>query len=667
MSRPPPGVPAPEGLVEALRARWPENDIETLRDALYLRAFARDFAGQEPMRAALPADELRRRLSAANRGRDRWEAGWRIERAETSGAITAVRGAMRRACPPGDYAPTFAESLPPRAGMAVTVLFPRESLTLQREVYYAFGDAPAAAEDGAPSLRVYFHAPEDVLPELHSSLTGAFNRLGIPFTLKTMLAPSERDRSDATVLYLPPGRWPQGEAAVKNLPPSVLARLGPRTPMLTLRIAPGVGMAESPASGESFGMHRCRLLAESILEARRARSEDLEARMQAVERRFRAAGVDLALPHLQSRQAPVASPERVELSAANVVDWLRRGGLLATDGAEPTWRVQMHTSRNRNFAVSRETGGGFFVKQLRVQDPESRRMMEREAGVYGFFADSVGPIREISPAFHRFDRDAQALVFELESDARAGSPTQPPPFSAAFATAAARTLALLHRQRTDGLSIPPRAALFDRRPPGVYDVHRGGPLARWLGAGQSRLVDRLRARRELASALDRMFADWRCERMIHGDVKWENCLWRESPTGSMALKWIDWELTDIGDPAWDAGCFIQSYLSHGVRSLPPLSGLTLAERTRSGGALFSAMQPALLAFLEGFVAALEVPGSQVVELRESIMRCAAARMVQMGLEVMHGQPEPTSEALRLLETSAEIMAQPGEALSLLGC
>ena len=136
---------------------------------------------------------------------------------------------------------------------------------------------------------------------------------------------------------------------------------------------------------------------------------------------------------------------------------------------------------------------------------------------------------------------------------------------------------------------------------------------------------------------------------IHGDVKWENCLWRESAGEPITLKWIDWELTDLGDPAWDTGCFIQCYLSHWIRSLPPVTGLTLADRIGSDADLFSAMQPALRAFLEDYIAALQATGSEVLGLRERIMRCAAARMVQMGLEVMHGRPVPTPEALSLLE------------------
>jgi hypothetical protein len=77
------------------------------------------------------------------------------------------------------------------------------------------------------------------------------------------------------------------------------------------------------------------------------------------------------------------------------------------------------------------------------------------------------------------------------------------------------------------------------------------------------------------------------------------------------------------------------------------------------------MHPALRAFLAEYFAAVGTHGSEVAALTERIMCCAAARMIQMGLEVMHGRAEPTPEAVCLLRTSAEIMARPGEALSLL--
>jgi hypothetical protein len=624
-----------DDLAAVLRAPWTEADVTSLRNAIYLRAFARELTGDSFPASSVSAADLARQLSAANQGRDRWASGWRIERIAENGGVVAVSGNLRRSFSSGEYSLTFTERLPPRVGMAATVLFVQESLTMQPGVYYAFGDSVPDVPAEDDGLRAYFHSPEGLLPDLYFHLTGQLNRLEIPFTLKTLLAPHDRDRSDATVLYVPREHRSRVELLLREMPPSLLSRMRPRTPLFTLPLAPGIGMAESPGGGESFGMHRSRLVAEGILDARREGKEDEQARLQAVNQRFRAAGIDPAHPHVTRRAV---------LSETNVADWLRGRGLISTGNGATQWRVRTHTSRNRNFAILRDDGSGFFVKQLRVQDSESLRMMEREAAMYELFASCGSPLRDIAATFRAFDRDSQVLIFELESEAERGFITRPASDSTAFATAAAHTLALLHRQQAEHLIAPSHAGLFDRRPPGIYSVHRGGPLLRWLGTGQLRLVERMRNHGAMAAALDQMFADWQPVRLIHGDVKWENCVWREKATGAR-LTWIDWELADVGDPSWDAGCFVHGYLLHWARN----------ERRAE---VLAAMQPAMKAFFTEYIAALGTGGPETAGLKERIMSCAAARMFQMGLEVMHGRPEPTPEAVGLLEASADIMARP---------
>ena len=58
--------------------------------------------------------------------------------------------------------------------------------------------------------------------------------------------------------------------------------LRPRIPAFTLALAPGVGLAESPATGESFGEHRCGLLADGIVGADERGVPPGEARVEAV-------------------------------------------------------------------------------------------------------------------------------------------------------------------------------------------------------------------------------------------------------------------------------------------------------------------------------------------------------------------------------------------------
>ncbi len=658
-------IPMPEELAQILTAPWLEGDVNLLRDALYWRAFTRDLSDNSSCGGLISESELTQLLSSANRSRNRWESGWRIERVEKTGSIVAEHDAFRRTASPGNYALTFTEDLPPQPGMAATLYFARESFTLQAEVYYAFGEAIPTHDDEVRPMRIYLSAPDQVLPELYSFLTGQLNHLGIPFTLKTLLARFERDRSDSTVLYISRRLWSEAEVLVKELPDSLLTRLRPRTPLFTFKLAPGIGVAESPFGGESFGMHRCRLLAESILEARRTGHEDATSRLQVLNRKFRSAGIDLAQPHLQSihDNVPAVEFSRVVLSSANIVDWLQGKGLLSNEAAASKWQAKSQASRNYNFAVAREEGSGFFVKQLRVQGAESFRMMAREAAFYELLTDPKESLRDLCPAFYGFDRKEQVLITELLPVAAASPGAHPPAFSLAFAAAAGNTLGRLHRRSVDDLAGTSLAEYCDRQPPGIYTAHRGGPLLQWLGSGQLEMIDRVRKSPQLSSVLDQMTAEWTCARLIHGDVKWENCIWTTAVGNTATLKWVDWELTDLGDPSWDAGCFVQTYLSYWVQSSPFHLEWGLEKRLRLDEARFFSLLPALRAFLKEYFVALEIPGAEVPANIERIMKCAAARMLQASLELMHRKTKPTPEAICLFDASAEVMAHQGERLS----
>jgi len=73
------------------------------------------------------------------------------------------------------------------------------------------------------------------------------------------------------------------------------------TPLFTKRIAPGFALAEDPGNGESFGMHRCRIVAEAIWQAYSEGSQTEEARLEEVTKRFVSYGLTLDRPYLNPR------------------------------------------------------------------------------------------------------------------------------------------------------------------------------------------------------------------------------------------------------------------------------------------------------------------------------------------------------------------------------
>lgn len=131
---------------------------------------------------------------------------------------------------------------------------------------------------GTKWLRLYWNVSPRGAIVLTEAATTILNQLMISFRLKVLLDTSVR-RRDAAVLYLPISLWSSAETVIET----VCRRLDGTddiqsdTPLFTKRICPGVGLAEDPMTGLSFGMHRSGLVAKSLLRSYlRGHSDELK-------------------------------------------------------------------------------------------------------------------------------------------------------------------------------------------------------------------------------------------------------------------------------------------------------------------------------------------------------------------------------------------------------
>jgi len=242
-------------------------------------------------------------LSAANAGRDRWESGWLLAQTMPNGHAMARKGDWGSLFAPGEFAPASGGALGP--GAPLHVLFARESRTQQPGFYIANGETPAPFGADSRMTRIYWHITEQgAVPLLHG-VTTLLNRYQIPFRFKTLSYSGVYSRADAAVLFFS-ARYHQ---IVRRLLPSlrdeVRNHLRPATPLFTRRLDDGIGMAEDPANGESFGMNRCRLLAQAIWDAYARGMQSEESRMQELAIQFQRNGLSLERPHLRASSADI--------------------------------------------------------------------------------------------------------------------------------------------------------------------------------------------------------------------------------------------------------------------------------------------------------------------------------------------------------------------------
>jgi class II lanthipeptide synthase len=243
-----------------------------------------------------PDPELVAALSAANAGRGTWEEGWRLE-ARRDGGLLVSRDGLRVLARPSECRNSG-------TGAELAVALPPELPARSPGYFTILGDVnldPAADELIA---RLYFHVTCAGAPDLVSGLTAGLNRARVPFRLKVLDHPDRFGRCDAAVLYLPAVELRRRRRLVGRVVEACAHHVEPRTPVFTRTLAPGVGLGEERGDAEeSFGMRRCRILADGLVSAHEQRRRGLDARLATVARHFDAAGIDLDAPYLEPGSA----------------------------------------------------------------------------------------------------------------------------------------------------------------------------------------------------------------------------------------------------------------------------------------------------------------------------------------------------------------------------
>jgi hypothetical protein len=272
--------------------------VEGIQATFYDRCYARRVDGgvSAPTQAIAPDPEFSRRLAKANASSEHWDKGWIVHQLGQHGQVFVRKGDRERAAMPGALISEAVLGMSPQIGASVSIRAPRESLDAQPGYYFAFGETLDELADQLTLVRLYFHCAAEGAILLMNELTVALNRFFIPFQLKAPAAPTLYRRTDTVVLYIGARYFTITARVVSQLRDAV--PLEAAVPLFTKRLWPGIGVAVDPVSGASFGISRCRLAAEGIVDAWREGSQEIGARFTAVAARFAAAGLSLAQPYL---------------------------------------------------------------------------------------------------------------------------------------------------------------------------------------------------------------------------------------------------------------------------------------------------------------------------------------------------------------------------------
>lgn len=239
------------------------------------------------------------RLHENNRGKGYWSYGWQVIREETDGAVAVYRDGLIL------YVERDSLQASVKVGELIPIKLPKN--LVQNGFYMAVADAGASqhyqTQDEA-LVRVYFNVTPDGAVAVMDNLTSYLNAIPIAFTFKALYNPSDYGRYDAGVLYFDKNDYEKVHPVLEMIYAEHRSHFQEQVPLFTKPIAPGLAIAEEPKhrfiEKESFGTHRCQIVANGLVEAWQQGDNTPVGRMTAILQNFSSLNIELQRPYLNA-------------------------------------------------------------------------------------------------------------------------------------------------------------------------------------------------------------------------------------------------------------------------------------------------------------------------------------------------------------------------------
>lgn len=355
------------------------------------------------------------------------------------------------------------------------------------------------------------------------------------------------------------------------------------------------------------------------------------------------------------------------LDVDNAIPYLlERGHLSPRDVVEGTVRVTNVSRRNRNLRITRRGELGLLLKQAEAAG--STATLDNETSFYRMcHQDARGePVRPLIPKLHGVEEADQVLLIELVEDARPLTLWRHRFDSAAFLTKVGgeigRVLGVYHQAFRSLIGTPSRhSARLGRNAPWVLWVHRPGPeILAELSAANMKTLRILQQKVELSQRLDQLRKGWRTQSLVHCDIKADNLLVRGDPDGDIGITLVDWELAQLGDPAWDVGAMFKDFVADWIVSMPISKRRSSREMMEAAVHPLAGFQAGLRALWRSYQAAAEL-GSEANEFLVRASGYAGAWLVQSAYEAAQRAADLGNHEIMMLQVAANVLANPTEA------
>lgn len=255
-------------------------------------------------------------LHLHNHGRGHYDPNWQVLRLEPDKTIAVTKNGLTLYVEPECYLKTGKKSI--KIGDLIAIWMPKNRL--QNGCYIAVGNLGQEQsvkldnnlQNNLGVGKIYFNVTPSGAIALMDTLTQQLNKANIPFSFEVLYNPGNYGRYDAGTLHFEIQNYPDIHKILQIVYQQHQSDFQPEIPLFTKFLAPGLSLAEEPKQKfmpqESFGMNRCQIVANALLEAWEKGKNAIEERMRIIDQHFAQNLIDVEKPYLNPSSEDIYIP-----------------------------------------------------------------------------------------------------------------------------------------------------------------------------------------------------------------------------------------------------------------------------------------------------------------------------------------------------------------------
>lgn len=370
------------------------------------------------------------------------------------------------------------------------------------------------------------------------------------------------------------------------------------------------------------------------------------------------------------------------LSSQNIFEYLVRHEL-CTHQEQALSQIEPKVAKNFNLLVSLQDGRKLLVKQER-HDQEGKTAGEflnewRIQELSQRFAE-LSHIRPLMSEVLHFDANHSIIVFNYLNDYcdLADFYTKENIYSITIATSIGTTLATIHRatfnhqEYQDFFSQNSESVPIDQTPKFARGLERISPeIFGQVPADGLKFFALYQRYDSLGKAIAELTTSFKPCCLTHNDLKlnnillhndWEQTISKAEQSNNSIIRLIDWERGAWGDPAFDLGMLIASYLQIWLSSLVVSKSIDVEESLRLAMTPLDVLQPSIAALTKAYFDKFPEIIERHPDFLRRVVQFSGLALIQQIQAMLQYQKSFGNMGICMLQVAKTLLCRPEQSI-----